>query len=106
MLKQALLAGAVTLAITFSGSTALAGGDGPGKREGAPKGQREGKKGERDGKKGERSEAEKKKMLEKYDKNGDGVLSEDEKAAAKADMEKRRAEKQKEGGDKGEKKAE
>ena len=89
MLKQALLAGAVAMAITFSGSLAFAGGDSA-KGEGAPKGEH---------KKGERSEAEKKKMLEKYDKDGDGKLSDEEKAAAKADRENARAEKEK-GGDK------
>ncbi|HEV7300075.1 MAG TPA: hypothetical protein VGN72_11970 [Tepidisphaeraceae bacterium] len=46
------------------------------------------------GEKGEKTEEQKKKYIEKYDKDGDGVLNDEEKAAAKADKEKRKAEKE------------
>ena len=69
MVKHALLTGLVLAAFAVSGGSALA------------------------GEKGEKSEEQKKKYMEKYDTNKDGVLSDDEKAAAKADKEKRKAEK-------------
>ncbi|HEX8339585.1 MAG TPA: hypothetical protein VF624_01625 [Tepidisphaeraceae bacterium] len=83
MLKRALLAAAVAAAFTFSGNLAFA--------EEAPKSEA--------GQKKEKSPEDKKKHIEKYDKDGDGVLNEQEKAAAKADREKAKAEKKNKKGD-------